>query len=112
MTFLAILAGFFAGAASVLVYLHVKSLADIKVLNTERMLLLNKAFIRDGQVPLFSPQTVGQEPDTPPAPRKIVSPFQAGLDRARAKVDERPSSNLPPSVEQSINKAAEEARRA
>lgn len=123
LTVIAGAAGLFAGLAialaAFLVYQHTQSKKDLRRIDRERQLLLNKAFVRDGQAGLI-PQAIvneglayGETPKPTPA-IKLSSPFSTGLRRKREEIERTPAAkaadNLPETVKANIQSAAAKAR--
>lgn len=102
-----------------LVYAVIHFRRRVAETDRERKLLLNKAFVRDGQAKLFPDSVVNEgletqdEPRTPKPPIKLQSPFRAGRQKLREFVaggrGERTdaANNLPPNVQQAIIEKAE-----
>lgn len=128
MNTVAVIAGF-AGLATGLaiavaafaLYIRIDSQKQIRHLDRERKLLMNKLFVRDGQATIFPDALVHEGLDVPaksqPAPSKtMTSPFRSGLKNKREELNKTPAAeaaiNLPSSVKANITKAAEEARNA
>jgi hypothetical protein len=87
----------------------------------ERKLLINKAFIRDAQAPLFPAAIVNEGIDTEvdenkPKVGRMKSNFAAGLLKKRAELAEQPKidagQKLPDNIKNQIVEAAEKAKAA
>lgn len=114
---LGILAGLFAGAAAGLGYAIRIVLRQTRKVDAERMRVLNKAFVRDGQAKLFPAELIAEGEDVefetavPNHPTRPVSPFQRGLQKAREEAKKtRSAAPLPDAIKEKINAKAEEVR--
>lgn len=112
-------AGFLAGTTAVLIYALYREQLFTRKFDTERMKLTNKAFIREGSIPLFSAEDISgpdAEPITPAvtAARTVVSPFHRGKQKVRESLEEQrkqeAGSKLPDELKSKIALAAEAAR--
>jgi hypothetical protein len=113
-------AGLFLGTTAALAFCYRSLQTHNRRLDAERMLVVNKLFVREGQAPLFSEDAIrAATADTPEVrehksePGKVstfVSPFQRGKKRARAAIEqerkEAAGANLPDSIKEAIAKAA------
>jgi hypothetical protein len=121
-----IVLGLFAGLAiaslGFIVYLHFQSQKQINLVDRERKLLINKAFVRDGQSRIFPDAIVNdgletQPAEKPAAPSRSISPFRKGkvelqeklAKGATAEMDE-PGASLPDAVKEQIAEAARKAQ--
>lgn len=112
LTIFTLIAGFGLGTAACLAFMLYREMQKCVALDRERMLWTNKALIRQGQVPIFTPDMLGEDRpsgERTQAPVQVKSPFQSGIESLRNKIEsEKRGPKLPPEVTARIEKAAEE----
>ena len=113
MTFLlivlALLTGLSAGLAVGCFILLRDANRQIRALDIERMLWTNKTLIRQGQMPIFTPEMVGEDThhDMTGTAVQMRSPFSAGRQKLKESLrkENEPGANLPESIKAKIKEA-------
>lgn len=114
LTIFALIAGSALGAVVVLALYLRAEINRRNDIDRERMLWANKVLVRQGQMPVFTPEMLGE--DRPQVihqpPMQVTSPFRSGLADLKKQVKESKGVKLPPEVKERIEKEAEARRMA